>query len=243
MEPNYSCMHVETSVVLRVKNEEKYLPQVLTLLSKQTYTNFEIIVVNDNSTDRTVAIAAQYDKVRIINLKPGSFTYAHASNIGVHAARGKYIVLLSGHSIPISTTWLADGLRHFVNQQVAGVYAVPMPMRQHIWEYLFFSPIVWIKFSRYEVVQSDRLGLMGSTNAIYRKDLLQQFPFDEQCGGGGEEHMYNEGVLERGYDIIHDPKFRVRHSHNLNPIQILGLLKRWRRSGTQQMFRAKARNF
>ena len=48
------------SVIIRTKNEEKYLEKVLGSLSAQTFQDFETIVVDDRSTDETVRIAEKY---------------------------------------------------------------------------------------------------------------------------------------------------------------------------------------
>ena len=49
------------SVVIRTKNEERYLGQVLKILRQQTYKNFEVIIVDDNSEDKTIKIAQKYN--------------------------------------------------------------------------------------------------------------------------------------------------------------------------------------
>jgi len=56
------------SIIIPARNEEKSLPGLLNSLKKQTYKNFEIIVVNDNSSDNTGLVAQKYG-ARLINLE------------------------------------------------------------------------------------------------------------------------------------------------------------------------------
>ena len=50
----------KVSVIISAYNAEKYLSQTLESVLNQTYSNLEIIVVNDGSTDNTLAVANQY---------------------------------------------------------------------------------------------------------------------------------------------------------------------------------------
>jgi len=56
------------SVIIPARNEEVNLPKILSALQRQSYPNFEIIVVNDNSTDKTREIALSFKKVNLVDL-------------------------------------------------------------------------------------------------------------------------------------------------------------------------------
>ncbi len=68
------------SVVIPAYNEEKYLPSCLESLKNQTYQNFEIIVVDNNSTDKTVAIAREYG-AKVISEKRQGISFTRATGI------------------------------------------------------------------------------------------------------------------------------------------------------------------
>jgi glycosyltransferase involved in cell wall biosynthesis len=82
------------SVIVTSYNHAEYLDQRMQSLLKQTYTNIEIIVVDDCSTDQSAAVLEgykQYPSVKIIVLdKNGG--YANACNLGVSLCNGEFIM-------------------------------------------------------------------------------------------------------------------------------------------------------
>jgi glycosyltransferase involved in cell wall biosynthesis len=80
------------SVVIPVKNAERFLPQALSDVAAQTYDHHEIVVVDGRSTDRTAEIADSFPGVRRIEQAGEGF--AAAWNIGIEAARGELIAFL-----------------------------------------------------------------------------------------------------------------------------------------------------
>lgn len=78
------------SVVITTKNEEKNIKRLLESLQSQTYKNIEIIVVDNNSTDKTKAIASEFTK-KVYNCGPER---SAQRNLGVAKSKGKYVVIL-----------------------------------------------------------------------------------------------------------------------------------------------------
>lgn len=83
------------SIVIRTKNEEKFIGLVLKLLYKQTFKDFEVIIVDSGSVDRTLERVKQFP-VKIINIDGNKYTPGWALNVGISKAKGKYICILSG---------------------------------------------------------------------------------------------------------------------------------------------------
>lgn len=83
------------SVIVTSYNHAEYLDQRMESLLRQTYPDLEIIVVDDCSTDNSLAVLEKYKKdprVRIIALTANG-GYARASNLGVTLSRGEYVML------------------------------------------------------------------------------------------------------------------------------------------------------
>lgn len=85
---------VKLSVIIPVHNTEKYLAKCLESVINQTFSDMEIICINDNSIDKSVNILKKYAKqdsrIKFIQLNKNSGVSV-ARNIGIDLARGKYI--------------------------------------------------------------------------------------------------------------------------------------------------------
>lgn len=207
---------MQTSIIIRVKNEKEHLEKLFAILKNQTYQDFEIIIVDNNSTDgseKVVFDSFPKNRVKVIEIK--DFSYPKACNLGAENASGKYLVYLSAHSYPISNTWLADGLSNFENDKVAGVSAYPHPGKEGtIWEKLFFEP------PQFALKLKLRKMNLGNTNSIIRKDLWQKHHFDETLKVS-EDLEWSLFWKRHGYRIINEPRFTVFHSHRWGPLGIL----------------------
>ena len=197
------------SFVIRTKDESMWIGKVLKFLMDQTFRDFEIIIVDSGSTDKTLEIVKKFP-IRLIQIKPGEFNYSYALNLGISKAKGEYIGIISGHSIPVSDSWLSGGLKNFKDEKVAAVTGycnlVPVGYFSRRLGRLFFAP--------HEKEKLNFNPWMTNTNSLVRKDLWEQYPFDEklpEC----EDYDWASEMIARGYNVIKDPKFNVFHSHFL----------------------------
>jgi len=231
----------ETSIIIRTKNEEKWIGEVLKRLSKQSYKNFEIIIVDSGSTDKTLDIIKNYN-VRLLKIKPEEFSYPFALNYGCIRASGeKYFVFISGHALPCSKTWLEDGLKNFRDTDVLGVYGYTWALSDASIREKLCSNKYWYKlkhiFDPKIIVYEGGMGVMGFTNAIIRRDLWEKRHFNEEYGLGGEDGEWAGYWLERGFNAIKDIKFSVYHSHGLNRIGIKKQFEHWSSLGSPRPFK------
>jgi len=87
------------SVVMAVYNGESYLAQAVDSILNQSFTDFEFIVVNDGSTDRTAEILAQYRDHRIQVLVQTNRGLAGSLNRGIRESSGEYIARMDADDI------------------------------------------------------------------------------------------------------------------------------------------------
>lgn len=90
------------TVLMSVHNEEKNIDEAIQSILAQTYDNFEFIIIDDNSTDRTVERILNYDDKRIIFLQ-NSVNKGLTKNLnyGIKLAKGKYILRMDGDDISL----------------------------------------------------------------------------------------------------------------------------------------------
>ncbi len=93
-------MTPSVSVLMPAFNAEKYIAQAIKSILQQSYSNFELIVLNDGSTDRTKLILDEFTDERIIKIHlDKNKGLVNARNQLVNAARGKYIAFLDSDDI------------------------------------------------------------------------------------------------------------------------------------------------
>ena len=225
---------METSIIIRTKNEEKWIGAVLQRLAEQIYRDFEIVIVDSGSTDKTLEIVQKFP-VKLFQIEPKQFSYPFALNFGCEKANAtKYFVFLSGHSLPISKTWLEDGIKNFFDEKVLGVYGDMQALPDGtFWEKLFFNRFKVKLFSflnRKVIVNKAGMGVMGFTHAIIRKDLWQRHKLDERYGLGGKDEVWVDYWFKQGYVAVKDVKFSVAHSHGLGLIALIKQYHYWQSS-------------
>jgi glycosyltransferase involved in cell wall biosynthesis len=91
-------MRALVSIVIPIYNGENYLREAIESVLAQTYANYELIVVDDGSTDRTPSIAQSYGS-RLTYVYQQNGGAASAFNHGLRRAQGKYIAWLSHDDI------------------------------------------------------------------------------------------------------------------------------------------------
>ena len=100
------------SVVIPVYNAEKYLHECIESVLKQDYDNYEIVLVDDGSTDKSAKIcddyAARYERITVVHKKHAGLAKVRLT--GVEVAKGQYIVSLDSDDV------LFDGLLSHINK-------------------------------------------------------------------------------------------------------------------------------
>jgi len=94
------------SVIIPAYNSAKHLPEALDSVFKQTYRDFELVVVDDGSTDDTRKVLDEY-KNRITYLYQENGGPSKARNAGIRAAKGPYLAFLDADDL-----WLPNKLGH-----------------------------------------------------------------------------------------------------------------------------------
>ncbi|QIK37374.1 glycosyltransferase family 2 protein [Caldichromatium japonicum] len=89
------------SMIIPARNEEKRLPPLLASLKAQDYPNFEVILVDDDSSDRTAELgeAAGCKTLRLKGPEPGWIGKPHACWSGAQAAQGEVLVFLDADTV------------------------------------------------------------------------------------------------------------------------------------------------
>lgn len=211
------------SVIICARNEEKNLDKNLSHFLNQNYRSFEIIVVNDHSTDKTAEVVLNFQKkyanLRLVNCNsskrlPGKKT---ALTFGIEAARYDRLVLSDADCQPASPEWLR--YMQGVLRQNVGIGLGYSPYRTHAEGLNFF-----IRFETvYTAIQYFSFALAGipymgvGRNLSYTKSVFSQtrgFNKHQHIASGDDDLFVNEAsqhvqiqiVIHPGAFVFSEPK-------------------------------------
>jgi len=116
--PPTLAAHPKVSVVVCVYNGERTIDSCLASLEKLNYPNYEVVVVNDGSTDSTRQIAESYNYIRLINQENKGLS--EARNVGIRASTGEIIAFTDADCMA-DADWLAYLVARFQSSEFGAV--------------------------------------------------------------------------------------------------------------------------
>jgi rhamnosyltransferase len=210
------------SVIIRARNEERWIGHsIQSVLDFVDYP--EIIVINNNSTDRTLEIAKHFQKdpelvtnraytdIKIIDIE--KYTPGKAINYGTQQASNDYLMVLSSHCILKKFNFeqhKEDLEKHaavFGNQ--TPVWEGKKIKKRYLWSHFINKQV--------ENMFSDMEGRYFFHNAasLFKRETLIDNPFDENLTGKEDRYWANK-LISNGSTILYDPIMEVDHHYTDN---------------------------
>jgi len=223
------------SVVIPVYNGADTLGGCLEALYASTYKDFEVIVVDDGSTDATREVASRYP-CRLVAL-PQNVGAARAKNAGAQEATGEILFFTDAdvHVRPETLSYVAEDLRDPQVDGVVGLLARDCPYTN------FASRFknAWMHFTYRR--QPRRVGLFFTSAAAIRRELfLAEGGFDSHYTGASitEDIEFGQRLLSHGRVIVMDKRLEVEHNKRYAAGEVLrtdllrarGLAQTWLRN-------------
>ncbi len=203
----------KVSIIIRTKNEERWITSCLDKIYSQTYKNFEIIIADNCSTDKTVVKAKKYP-IKLIKIK--KFFPGKAINDAIKVSSGEIIICLSAHCIPVNNYWLEKLISPLKNKTIAGVYGRQEPMP---YSSIYDKRDLLLLFGLDRKVQT-KDPFFHNANSAFLKKIWKKNNFDENTTNI-EDRIWASQVINQGFKILYEPKASVFHFHgvhqNLDP--------------------------
>lgn len=189
-------MDSRLSIIIPVYNNEKYLRPTLQSVLAQTYPDFEVLVVDDGSTDGSLAICQDFaqkdDRLRVIHKENGGVSSAR--NRGIEEAAGQYIAFVDGDDCIDSemyTTMIAilnDTGADLVDCRVIKeTQYMPLPYKQGDVE-VSDHPLEYLSKKGYFID--------SSLNKVYRRDFIGHTRFDENISYSEDKLFVTELIFK-----------------------------------------------
>lgn len=169
------------SVIVPALNEEKFLSRTLESLINQTYKKFEVIIVDNNSFDKTQEIAKDYGAKVILEYKKSSKS---ARQAGLDAANGEIAAFTTAGTI-LPHDWLEKIATEFENEHIVAyggmtrLYSGPVTARLAS---RYLGNLLWLR-----ELMSGELSLNNTNMAIRRDAAFEAGGFTDGASGREEE--------------------------------------------------------
>ena len=218
------------SIIIPTKNNLVYLRRCLSTLFKKTvYGQYEVVLMDDRSTDPAVQayyqeLRAQVPNLRIVSNEPGPFNYSRVNNQGARLAHGELLLFLNNDVEILTADWLSELVRWAQEPGVGMVGAkllYPNGMIQHAGIVVGMTGHANHVFAGKQPVQSEMFlspDTLRNVSAVTGACMLVRREVFEQVGGFDEalSLVFNDvelclRVLNSGWRVVYTPAARLIH--------------------------------
>lgn len=203
-------MKKKVSIIVPIYNSEEYIDRCIKSILQQTYDRFELILIDDGSTDRSKEICQNYKKIdkRIMAISQKNGGAGLARNVGLQHATGDYLLFVD------SDDWIDVDLLENVVKKIEYYHA----------EAVVFG---WKcegrgKEKAYQIVQTDTI-LSG-------KAIIEKIIDDDHVYGGGytvnklwdmKKIRENNSLFEKSLFLYEDKVFAISNYIHLNRVLLI----------------------
>lgn len=163
---------MKISVVIPAHNEEHYIAKTLSAVLAQDYSDFEVIVVDNNCTDRTAEIVRQFPAVKLVSEQQAGTQFARQK--GVQTSTGDIVAFIDADCLP-EPGWLSQAFKSFAR----GYVAVTGPYDYYDYSAMFSSVSFFVQKYIYYIfhIALQRLGVGGvfiAGNSVIGREALNK---------------------------------------------------------------------
>jgi len=215
------------SVIIPARNEAENIGQLLQALEQQTYPKelFEVIVVDDHSTDTTAVIARQFDHVRLLQLKEDNINSykKKAIETAMAAATGELIVTTDADCLP-PKEWLQT-IASFKEEKKSVFIVAPVVYSSDHTLLSIFQSLDFLTLQGITGVSAYKniFSMCNGANLAYEKKV-----FDEVNGFSGIDHIASGDDMLLMHKIRKKYPQRVHYLKSKNAIVTTTPMKTWK---------------
>ncbi len=190
------------SVIIPTLNEEFFLPRILASLKEQTYKDFEIVVADSNSKDKTVTIAEEHG-CRVVIGKTIT-NPAMARNLGATIAQGEQLLFLDA-DVVLPPTFIEEFIAVFLKKKLDGAIPFCKPINETVKNSLVsssYNSFFWLS-------QFVRAWGGGWCILVTKKMFEEIGGFDEEIVLGEDSELLLQIARRGKYQCLHAPVIHV----------------------------------
>ena len=198
------------SIVIRARNEAKWIWRCLLGLKQQSKPVHEIIVVDNDSSDQTVEIASKFGVEKILSIS--DYTPGKALNLGFAEASGDLVSVISAHCLPSDEHWLDRLILPLgVHADIGAAYGrqIPLPFSNDQDKADLYA--VYRAESKIQRID----GFFNNANSVVPRHVWETLPFDESVTNV-EDRVWGQSLIESGLAIAYVADAAVFHHNGMH---------------------------
>lgn len=201
------------SIIIPLYNKQSVIALTIQSVLKQTISDFELVVVDDGSTDNSLAVVQAINDKRIRVIRKENGGVSSARNVGVKAAKGQYVALLDGDDF-WDSTFLEEQFRLVNEFPEAGMWGVNYAFVKgdHCWA---CQQGMGERFRGYveNYFGTKHNDLYCSSSVLIRKDVFETAGyFDERICASEDLDMWYRIILH--YPVVYYDKVLAYYNQN-----------------------------
>lgn len=206
---------MKLSVIMRTKNADWVVEQALRALHSQTVRNFELVVIDSGSTDRTLDIVRAYSPT-LIEIPASEYIPGAVLNKAIERSTGDILVFQNSDTVPLTPNVLERLVGVFTDRNVVASFARQIPRPEAAsWvrrDYALSFPAsgtapAWMPLS---------LPLAAMRRSVWKQHRFHSAAF------GSEDIEWGTWARSQGYIVRYVPEAIVMHSHNYTVREAFG---------------------
>ncbi len=211
------------SIIIPTYNGEIYLEKVLLSVRRQTFKNFELIIIDSSSTDRTIEIANKYAD-RIILIPKEEFDHGGTRTKAGKLSNGSILVYLTQDCVMEDETTLEKLLNVFEDSKIGAAYGRQIPYEytnifgKHLREFNYPEKSN-IRCKSDIVNYGIKTAFLSNSFCAYRRSALDNVGWFKDGLIIAEDMYVGAKLILDGYCIAYVADALVYHSHSYTPLQ------------------------
>ncbi len=215
---------MKISVVIPTFDRAEVLRRNLNLLATQTFHDFEVVVVNDGSTDSTLRLLAEFQKKVDFPLHfftQKNFGAAAARNLALSKISGELVLFLGDDMLPRNNLLGMHAKFHekFPSENFACLGLVRWHPEIRITRFMRWLEKSGVQFKFDDLAQNSETDFWRfyTSNLSLKKSFLNDVKFDENFGGWGFEDIeLGYRLTKKGMKLLFEPRAVVEHFHAIS---------------------------
>jgi len=215
---------MQFSIIIPLYNCQDSIGRVISCIKNQDFpkNQFEVICVDDKSTDHTVKIIKKFKDIKLVQL-PENHGNGNAKNVGIKTAKGKILFFIDDHIYLQKNTLKIIGQIFKDNPNVDGVCGNYKSLRKS--DRNIYRDIrrrtIYLKNNGLKIITNHNFSTFSINVGAIKKKLFIENMFPDNFGkNSGEDIALEIQLLNKHKTLLYSPLIRAYHDHNLSRSKI-----------------------